>query len=128
MLKPTDTLNRSLFSESPSLESLQKPPAKTDAARSKSYRQRRQDEGLKAVKCLLPPDEMLYLAALCDLYDVTLSEAIGLAVTALITGTIPRTLRSPVVPHGFAANGTPTIKRLRPGGTDARTESPRCEA
>lgn len=103
------------------------PRAQTAAERSKAYRQRRKNEGLKAVKCLLPPDQLLYLSALCELYDATISEAIGIAVEAMITGTMPHTPRSTTL-DGLIENSSPRIKLLRLGGTDSRAESPHCEA
>jgi hypothetical protein len=127
MANSADALDGSSNANSPVRGRPPKTDALTDAERSKAYRQRRQAEGLRAVKCLLEPDQMLYLSALCQMYEVTISEAVGLAVTALITGNIPETPRR-IVPPTIPANSSPTIRLLRAGGTDVRAESPRCEA
>jgi len=63
-----------------------KPEAQTQAERSKAYRDRRQAEGLKSVKCFLAPDQMAYLSALCEIHRITIAEAISLALTSLIKG------------------------------------------
>lgn len=62
------------------------PNAKTEAQRSKAYRQQKKIAGLKAVKCYLPPEQIAYLSALCEIHDMTIGEAVGLAVTRLIRG------------------------------------------
>ena len=62
------------------------PDALTQAERSKGYRARRQAEDRKAVKCFLAQDQIAYLSAICKIHKVTIAEAIGLALTALITG------------------------------------------
>lgn len=64
-----------------------KPEAQTQAERSKAYRDRRQAEGLKSVKCFLAPDQIAYLSAVCQIHQVTIAEAISLALTSLIKGT-----------------------------------------
>lgn len=64
-----------------------KPEAQTQAERSKAYRDRRLAEGLKSVKCFLAPDQMAYLSAVCQIHQVTIAEAISLALTSLIKGT-----------------------------------------
>jgi hypothetical protein len=60
--------------------------ALTSAQRSKAYRERLIANGCTAVKCYLPPDAMAYLRALCDIHNVSLSEAVTLAVTAALRG------------------------------------------
>lgn len=64
-----------------------KPAAQTQAERSKAYRDRRQAEGLKSVKCFLAPDQMAYLSALCQIHQITIAEAISVALTSLMKGT-----------------------------------------
>ncbi len=66
--------------------SARKPEAQTQAERSKAYRDRRLAEGLKSVKCFLAPDQMAYLSAVCQIHQVTIAEAISLALTSLIKG------------------------------------------
>lgn len=63
-----------------------KPDAKTTAERSKSYRERQKSDGLKAIKCHLPPETIAYLEALREIHGVTLADAISLAVIAVIRG------------------------------------------
>lgn len=58
-----------------------RPPAQSDAERARTYRQRKQAQGLKSVKVDLGPVELAYLDALCKIHRMTLSEAVGLAVT-----------------------------------------------
>lgn len=62
------------------------PKAQSPAQRSKSYRDRLDERGLKPVKCYLAPDQVAYLDALCKIHKVTISEAIGMALTALFRG------------------------------------------
>lgn len=61
--------------------------AKTDAERSKVYRAARKASGMKAIKCYLTAEQTAYLNALSQIHEVTMAEAIGLAVTSLIRGT-----------------------------------------
>ncbi len=45
-----------------------------------------QAEGLRSVKCFLAPDQIAYLSILCQIHQITIAEAIILALTSLIKG------------------------------------------
>lgn len=69
----------------------QKPNAKTTAQRAKAYRQRQKADGLKAVKCYLPPEGIAYLNALRQIHGVTISDAILMVMMSVIRGeSLPR--------------------------------------
>lgn len=63
-----------------------KTDAKSPAERAKAYRNRLKIEGLKEVKCFLRPDHLAYLRGLCDIHDVTIADAVALALTAAMRG------------------------------------------
>jgi hypothetical protein len=63
-----------------------KPDAKTPAQRAKAYRDRQKACGLRTVKCALSPEAIAYLEALREIHGVTISEAISMAVMAVIRG------------------------------------------
>ena len=61
-------------------------PSQSPAQRSKAYRERRSAEGRHAVKCYLTPEQKAYLSALCEIHQVSIAEALGLALTRMIRG------------------------------------------
>lgn len=64
--------------------------AKTTAERARDYRARLKADGLKAVKCHLPPEAIAYLEALRKIHGVTLADAVSMALAAVIRGeTLP---------------------------------------
>lgn len=65
-----------------------KPDAKTTAERAKDYRNRQKASGLREVKCVLPPEAIAYLEALRKIHDVSISDAISMALRAAIRGEI----------------------------------------
>lgn len=67
-----------------------KADAKTTAERSRDYRARLKSKGLKEVKCHLDAEQLAYLNALRTIHNVTISEAVSLALTALIRGEMPK--------------------------------------
>lgn len=66
-----------------------KADAKTPAARAKAYRERLKADGFKEVKCYLDAEHLAYLQGLCDIYGVTIAEAVTLALSAVIRGELP---------------------------------------
>lgn len=63
---------------------------KSPAERTKAYRERLKTGGLREVKCYLSPEHLAYLKALCELHQVAIADAVGMALTALIRGEAPR--------------------------------------
>ena len=63
-----------------------RPTAQTGAERAKALRQRKNDQGLKALKCHLTPLELAYLKALREVHHLDNSALIGLLITSALTG------------------------------------------
>lgn len=66
-----------------------KPDAKSPAERAKAYRERRQRDGMKEVKCYLNAEHLAYLKGLCDIHGGTIADAIALALSAVMRGELP---------------------------------------
>jgi len=63
-----------------------KPDAKTAAERAKTYRNRQKASGLREVKCALPKEAIAYLEALRKIHNISISDAITLALAAVVRG------------------------------------------
>lgn len=77
------------FSTVPGRGRPRKAGALSPAERAKSSRARKRAAGLKEVKCFLTPEQIAYLDAICKIHQVTIAEAISLALTAKLRGESP---------------------------------------